>query len=283
MKDKEYEKLIKEYYEKDNYKMEYSKVDSKICAIYFSSHGIYANDTEEAFRKEIVNKDKYEWYKTRVEYASKHIFIRDIQKRWYLDGINNTYNSMEKVLDFLKNETAGYEIITMGNSSGGYMAVLMGILLKAKLIFNFSGQYSLHYHTQKGNPNFSQYLYENQDNPMKNKYYNLVDLVNNSDIPIIYFYPALAEEDIYQSSLLNDCRKLVTFKFNSNIHGRTAMEFNIKKLLNMNLEELTELEQLYKGQCISRISFSIKVCGYFATVSGIIKFLTKRFAKKIFK
>lgn len=248
MKDKGLEKLIKEYYKKNNYKIEYSEVENKICAIYFSSHGTYDHDTAEDFRKEIINKDKYEWYKTRIEYARKHIFIRDIQKRWYLDGINNIYCSIDKLLEFLKKETEGYEIITMGNSSGGYMAVLMGILLKAKLIFNFSGQYSLAYHTQEDKPNYSQYLFDNMKNKNKNKYYNIVELVNHCDIPIVYLYPALAEEDIYQSSLVENCKNILFFKFNSNIHGRTAIEFNIKKLLNMSLQELIALEKLYEGK-----------------------------------
>lgn len=282
MIDKNYEKLIKEYYKKGNYKIEYSNVESKVCAIYFSSNGIYTHNTEEVFTKEIINKDKYEWYKTRVENASKHIFLRDIQKRWYIDGINNTYCSIDKLLNFLKKETEGYEIITMGSSSGGYMAVLMGVLLKAKLIFNFSGQFSLDYHTQKDKPNFSQYLYENKNNHHKNKYYNIVDLVENSKIPIVYFYPALAEEDIYQSGLIQDCKNIIVFKFNSSIHGRTAIEFNIKRILNMSLEKLRELEKLYEGQNIGRLSFSVKVSGFFATVKEIPSLLSKRFLKKIF-
>ncbi|NLP27455.1 MAG: hypothetical protein GX370_01535 [Clostridia bacterium] len=282
MMDKKYQELLKEYYKKDNFKIEYSNKDSNVCAIYFSSNGLYPENTEEAFRREVVNKDKYEWYKTRIEYAGKHIFLRDIQKHWYLDGINDNYSSIEKLLDFLKKETEGYEIITMGNSSGGYMAVLMGIILNAKLIFNFSGQFSLEYHTEKDKSYFNQYLYENKDNYDKNKYYNLVELVESSSIPIVYFYPAMVEEDLYQRDCVKNCKNLLFFKFASSVHGRTAIEFNIKKILNKSLEELKELEKLYDGQAISRISFSIRVSGYVGTVKGILQLSMKRFIKKIF-
>ena len=50
----------------------------------------------------------------------------------------------------------------------------------------------------------------------------------------------------------------------------------------MSLEKLRELEKLYEGQNIGRLSFSVKVSGFFATVKEIPSLLSKRFLKKIF-
>ena len=88
------------------------------------------------------------------------------------------------------------------------MAVLMGIILNAKLIFNFSGQFSLEYHTEKTNLILIN-TYENKDNYDKNKYYNLVELVESSSIPIVYFYPAMVEEDLYQRDCVKNCKNLL--------------------------------------------------------------------------
>ena len=112
-----------------------------ICVVYFSSHNIYYPNTEEVFRKKIIEKDAYEWYSTRIEAGHKHIFIRDIQKQWYIQGINKRINSPEKLLDFLKKECEGYRIITVGSSAGGYAAVLYGSQLGAEKVFSFNGQY----------------------------------------------------------------------------------------------------------------------------------------------
>jgi hypothetical protein len=75
--------------------------------------------------------------------AGKLIFVRDIFKSWYVCGISDRYSSIDDMIDFLKEETKGYKVITVGNSAGGYMAVLAGVLLGAERVFNFSGQYSL--------------------------------------------------------------------------------------------------------------------------------------------
>ena len=101
----------KVFAENSNYRIEYSgknPVGEKYCALYFSSNDIYYPNLPQVFTHQIVQKDKYEWFKTRITYASKHIYLRDIKKQWYLGGINAQLNTIEKLLDFLKIETEGY-------------------------------------------------------------------------------------------------------------------------------------------------------------------------------
>lgn len=77
------------YNEKDNFLIEYdNQGEKKWCAIYFSSNDIYFPNTEEIFRKRIIEKNFFEWYHSRINRAYKHIFVRDIFKQWYLMGIN---------------------------------------------------------------------------------------------------------------------------------------------------------------------------------------------------
>ncbi|OOM77957.1 hypothetical protein CLPUN_21300 [Clostridium puniceum] len=70
--------MVNKYYkEKENYKIEYNcdeVCDNELCVIYFSSNGIYYPSTIDEFKKSIIIGDNYEWFKTRINKAKKHIF-----------------------------------------------------------------------------------------------------------------------------------------------------------------------------------------------------------------
>lgn len=90
-------KIVRSVYSTEpNYIIYYDESsEENVCAIYFSSNDIYFPNTEEIFRKRIVEKNFFEWYHTRVK-ARKHIFVRDVFKQWYIEGINTIINSPEK-------------------------------------------------------------------------------------------------------------------------------------------------------------------------------------------
>lgn len=105
-------KIVRSVYATEpNYIIYYDESsEENVCAIYFSSNDIYFPNTEEIFRKRIVEKNFFEWYHTRVK-ARKHIFVRDVFKQWYIEGINTIINSPEKMEEWLKTETLGYQVI----------------------------------------------------------------------------------------------------------------------------------------------------------------------------
>lgn len=105
--------------------------DNTYSVIYFSSNGIQFPNNEEKFLIFIKDRNRFEWMKNKISKAKKHIFLRDIFRQWYLEGINKDLNSIEKVKDFLEFETRGTMIINVGVSSGGFVAVLFGTLLNA--------------------------------------------------------------------------------------------------------------------------------------------------------
>ena len=98
----ELNKLIEKYRDSENYLIS-SDEKCKQTVIYFSSHGIYEDDNIESFKKNIIEKNKFEFYGTRIK-NSKNIFIRDITKDLYRKGINSSINSQKKLLDFLKKQ-----------------------------------------------------------------------------------------------------------------------------------------------------------------------------------
>ena len=104
--------VLKSFQESENYLIQYNEKGIKgKCVIYFSSNNIYFPNEPEVFEKEIVKKNKFEWYGSRITDAYKHIFIRDIKKQWYLNGINKQINTPNKLYEFLKSETQDYNNI----------------------------------------------------------------------------------------------------------------------------------------------------------------------------
>jgi len=76
------------------------------------------------------------------------IFIRDLQQAWYFKGMDvkdfniaakNTDDNFEVLKNILKREKYS-KVIFLGNSMGGYAAILYGILLNVDCVLSFSTQ-----------------------------------------------------------------------------------------------------------------------------------------------
>ncbi len=75
------------------------------------------------------------------KYPVNQLFIRDTHKFMYLRGIDQTLNSVNKLLGFLRQQMAqfgNHKTIFLGNSSGGYAAVLYGILTRPDVVLAFA-------------------------------------------------------------------------------------------------------------------------------------------------
>ena len=134
--------IVDKQYEEDNYRITETKAKGNKCIIFFSGNGLYFPNDVETFNEKIIEKDRYEWenvanFSKIVKSYKKIIFLRDIYKQWYLRGINAQVNTIDKVVDLLHELTETFEVVTCGNSAGGYMALYMGAQLKASKIFSF--------------------------------------------------------------------------------------------------------------------------------------------------
>jgi hypothetical protein len=120
---------LRAYNDLNNFEIvEFDSSTSNKCIIYFSSHCLHYPNTEEEVHKQILVKDWYEWRKNICPGIKKAIFLRDVKKQWYLEGINKNINSIEKLFDFLLDETQDLQVICVGSSTGGYAAKLMGCI-----------------------------------------------------------------------------------------------------------------------------------------------------------
>jgi hypothetical protein len=257
----EVEKL---YAENKNYLIEYSESisnSSPYCIIYFSSNNIYYPHTAEYFYDELVRKNRYEWYHTRIDCGAKHIFIRDVKKQHYLSGINSYLDTMEKVTDFLRAETRGYKIITLGSSSGGYAAVFFGQKLNAERTYCFNGQFLLS----------AQYFGElaGIEESIVKKYSSLKNFFT-APSKIFYFHSNRSPLDVRQ---LDHIRKtgVNVISINSRNHGIPFLECCLPVVLNMDICDL----KILSNKRYYPWFFSIKMVGVRGTLIGCCKDLRR--------
>lgn len=107
------------YRELDNYKIEYTGEGRECVAVYLTSNALFYPHTAEKFNEAVIERDRYEWTRLKIRRAQKHIFVRDIYKQWYASGINSTINSIDKLTEWLRKETSGYNSLIINGSSGG--------------------------------------------------------------------------------------------------------------------------------------------------------------------
>ena len=174
-------------YEKSNVKIKDTGIKNGKAIIFFSGNGLYFPNNYETFKRTIVEKDRYEWENIgNSKFIQKHfqriIFVRDIFKQWYINGISSSNNTIEKTVDYLKKITCEYKITCCGVSAGGYMAALAGSMLCADVIIDISGQWIL-------NEDNAIYCYYSEKNGEGRRYTDLKEIISSSD-KIFYFYPA---------------------------------------------------------------------------------------------
>lgn len=128
--------------ETDNIKIRHGKKDG-IAYIFCSSNSLYKKDDRQDFVSKVVNKDKFEWENITQDIDhEKIIYIRDIWLSWYVVGINAKYNTIDALIRKMREETEGMQVITVGVSSGGFIAAILASSLKASYCLDFAGQFS---------------------------------------------------------------------------------------------------------------------------------------------
>ena len=248
----ELKELIAEQFHKDNYiiRTDNEKNGEKYAVVYCSSNGVYRNDTVEDFTKTILQTDNYEWYMTRIPFAQKHIFIRDVSKRFYRFGINdNGLDSFEKIAEMIKKETEGYKIITIGSSSGGDMPVVLGKMLNADYTITFS-------------PMLKTFKPDVENKTITDDLRFDDTAYADSGIPVFYIYPNGSEWDIYNSSLLKDFENVHFLPIKSDIHGVPINKRILKKILEQDKEALKKICRFKTTEVITEYQLARELGGF---------------------
>ena len=265
----ELQKLVDEQFHKDNFLIDTNSViachGEKYAAVYCSSNGVFRQDTEECFQKTIIEKNNFEWFMNRFPYAEKHIFIRDISKRFYQFGINDRgLNSLEKIAEMIKKETEEYKIVTVGSSSGGMAAIALGKLLNAEFTIAFS-------------PMLKTYKEDTENIEQKLEAKEVFDAIiyAKSAVPVFFVYPNGSEWDIYNSSLVKDFENVHFLPIKSDVHGVPINKRLIKKLLNSDKNKLMKIFKYKTDYVVSEYRFALENWGIQTYLLRIFDYIKK--------
>lgn len=269
--------LLKKALKQDNYKVLYNSLGEKDeCIIFFSSNNIYYPNTQDQL-EDIIEKNKFEWgniarSKSVLTKYGKIIFVRDMCKQWYINGINQKIDSVEKVIEFLRTETENMRVTTVGNSSGGYMATLVAQKLNAKMAYCISGQFDIADQINR-QPVVRKAAKENY------KYINIVKTITSTTV--IYLYPALCEWDKQQAGLVNNNNFVISIPFSNSKHGETCYGFNFPYILTCDKQIF---EHLMKNAPIggdSKRIFLFRTVGWFHGMKLLIVNFISKSRKKL--
>lgn len=260
--------MVEQAYSKPNCLVFTTQAKTKKAMIFFSGNGIYFPNDIETFKKVIFVEHRYEWMNIAgsplvKKYFERIIFVRDIYKQWYVTGIDKNTNSIDKVVDLMKRLTDGFEVTTCGNSAGGYMAALVGSLIGAERVFDFSGQFTVE-HLIGRDPFITSFRYT--DNA---KYYSLARHLKNPG-KIYYFYPQKSDQDIWQYELIKTWG-LRIFAFDRTVHGASVGRgLDYIFLFIMTREELNHLADFYSDKVINPKEFSVALMNILGNRGGCL-------------
>jgi len=228
--------------------------NSDICYIFFASNDLFYPNTKEVFMKRIVEQNRFEWTRMAASknitgVSGRHIFVRDIYKMWYVTGCDAKHSDMDSMLEYLRELSRGYRVVTIGSSAGGFMAMLAAVELGAICCFDFSGQMSQKHVMQ----DFYKWKLGNdiEDSP----YYDLVKLLDKSDCKFYYFYPEYNEKDKAIYMEISDKDNVYGFSFGQKNHAATMMTSNIRYIVHRDMEYMDKLYKRYTGKVINIAEF----------------------------
>jgi hypothetical protein len=233
-----------------------------LCIIYFSGNGVFSPHTSEQAKEVLLTKDYFEWQSLDTKHAARTIFVRDVYKQWYLRGISKHYPNQNSVLALLKQLSSQHaRTRCIGNSAGGYAAVLFGVQLVSELIISVAGQFDI--------PEFLQEEPEPAKNPIVHEHLvaeistsrlELFHLLSGSTMPILYLYPGYNEIDKAQALLVSVYSNIIPMAFAKELHGKACYEFDYKAMLYLDLEKCNELRR-FERRILYPWKFSVKAFG----------------------
>lgn len=273
------------YNAKDNIKIVDYNNDTGRCYIFFSSHNLYYPNTEEEFIRKVVEGDRFEWNRLATGKSShikadRIIFARDVYKQFYIAGVNHIVNSSDKLVDLLGELCKEYrEVITVGSSAGGNIAMLVALKLSASRCICFAGQTLIN----DVNSSFKEHIIKKTDVHVDSMDI-LAQLENNKDCKIFYFYPAYNEGDTYQYDRISGCSNVYGFAFAQTNHAASMMDENKGFAISWDEIYLLKLYEHYHGKVINMYEFffrTVPIIYWFrCAIIEFRKYIYRHFGKR---
>lgn len=165
-----------------------------------------------------------------------------------MQGVGAGITSIDMMVKYLEPFVKGYRLVTVGNSAGGYLAMILGILLHAAFVISISGQVDITLYASDGDAYPE--LCRSKENPEKSKYFNILDMLQRSEVPIFYLYAARCGQDKDQFRMVEGFQCVYPVAFDSFQHGVAALPFNYPLLMCYTLQQWQELYGRCKGKIV---------------------------------
>lgn len=258
----------------ENVKIINNRCASDLCLIAISSNGLKSNKVYEW--ENIVKNRKFKNFK-------KIIFLRDLTFRFFINGINNELNNINKIIDFLRVETKGLKVYTIGISSGGYLAMILGIFLEnVERVFSIGGVTNiLNWHGSYCDFNFNEFDEVKKANESQEYYFSINKFAKQLHCTIYGVYAIFADADkpLVKDLLDMNSKFIKVVTLNTKKHGDYLSSYDYIEFLFKGKDQLDRLFDGLENQIISKRKFTYKNLGFFKIC--ITKF--DKIRRKIFK
>ncbi len=174
------------------------------------------------------------------------VFVRDQSQTWYHNGLDSQISNLTMVKDFLKNIISykNYKrVIFLGNSMGGYAAILFGSLLGVTSVVAFSpqsfvGRITRYYHKDKRWQGQISKMYKK--NRGQKRYYDLkfvLNMTKKNPVPVHIYYSTNHRLDKIHSERLDSFENVVLHPYETD-HHNLVRELRDRNILIKILEDL---------------------------------------------
>ena len=167
----------------------------------------------------------FEFFKITKGFNVDKIFIRDLNQSWYHKGLTNSTKDIKGTASYLKKIIKKHKykkVVCLGNSMGGYAAMVIGHLIKADTILSFSPQTFLDNKNRlKYNDNRWQEQIDNLPTNLDKKYldiYKLYAKKQNKNSTIKIFYSSDERIDVEHVKRLEDFDSVELFSYEDGGH-----------------------------------------------------------------
>ena len=85
----------------------------------------------------------FEFFNSISDIHCDKIFLRDFHQAWYQKGVDDELDHIEKIIEYLKyiiSQNEYEKVCFLGNSMGGYGAILFGNILEVDRVISFAPQ-----------------------------------------------------------------------------------------------------------------------------------------------
>ena len=263
------EEFIKRFYDtKQNFKVEDNPraEEPDLAVIYFSSLGVY---TDENYIKALTS-DYYEFHRNPIRRDGSHIYVRDVCRAFYLNGINSDCNNLDKLLNLLKNYTKNYRIVTIGVSAGGYMAMLAGAILRAEYTISESGMITLDYYRNYLDK-LPKWIKPKQSD--KQKYWDITPYLTKIKRPVFHIGAALSIEDSINFQKMAVFSQINILRIDTAVHAHALDAPAMGALINLPFPELKKIFEKHHGKTPKKMKITFELLS--------LKELFKCYSKKI--